>query len=51
MTPGADPQEILRTLAARTRIEHFALTRPSLRDVFLRIVGAEAQPTEDAVRE
>ena len=48
MTPGADPQEILKALAARTRIEHFALTRPSLHDIFLRIAGAEAQTTEEA---
>lgn len=50
MAPGADPQEILKALAARTRIEHFALARPSLRDVFLRIAGAEAQETEEAAR-
>jgi ABC-2 type transport system ATP-binding protein len=50
MTPGADPQEILKALAARARIEHFSLTRPSLRDVFLRIAGADPQPTEEAAR-
>jgi ABC-2 type transport system ATP-binding protein len=50
MTPGADPQEILKTLASRARIEHFSLTRPSLHDVFLRIAGAEAQATEEAAR-
>ena len=50
MAPGADPQEILKALAARTRIEQFSLTRPSLHDVFLRIAGAEAQQTEDAGR-
>ncbi len=48
MTPGADPQEILKSLAARTRIEQFAVTRPSLHDVFLRIAGAEAQPAAEA---
>jgi ABC-2 type transport system ATP-binding protein len=50
MTPGADSQEILKALTARARIEHFSLTRPSLHDVFLRIAGADAQQTEEAVR-
>jgi len=50
MAPGADPQEILKALAARTRIEHFSLTRPSLHDVFLRIAGAEAGGPEEAAR-
>ena len=45
MKPGADPQEILKTIAVRARIEHFSLTRPSLHDVFLRIAGAETGPT------
>ncbi len=45
MSPGADPQEILKVLTARARIEHFSLTRPSLHDVFLRIAGADAQQT------
>ena len=48
MAPGADPQEILKTLAARARIEHFSLTRPSLHDVFLRIAGAEAEPADQS---
>ena len=56
MTPGADPQEILKCLAARARIEHFSLTRPSLHDVFLRIAGDDraagdgAPPAEEAAR-
>ena len=45
MKPGADPQEILKTIAARARIEHFSLTRPSLHDVFLRIAGVGTEPT------
>ncbi len=50
MKPGADPQEILKSLAARAGIEHFSLTRPSLHDVFLRIAGNEAQQMEEAAR-
>jgi ABC-2 type transport system ATP-binding protein len=46
MMPGADPQEILKAIAGRARIEHFSLTRPSLHDVFLRIAGADAQRDE-----
>jgi ABC-2 type transport system ATP-binding protein len=50
MLPGADPQEILKCLAARARIEHFSLTRPSLHDVFLRIAGDGAPPAEEVAR-
>ncbi len=55
MKPGADSQEILKTIASRARIEHFSLTRPSLHDVFLRIAGADTeqtgvQKTEEAAR-
>ena len=44
----ADPQTILRELARRTSIEHFELARPSLRDIFVRIAGAEAESAEEA---
>ena len=43
LTPGADPQEILQQLAAQTRVEHFEVTRPSLRDIFVRIAGPITQ--------
>ena len=39
-----DPQEFLGRLAARTRISHFEVTRPSLHDIFVRI----ARPDADA---
>ena len=42
MQPDADPQAILKALVARTRVDHFAVTRPSLHDIFIRIAGAEA---------
>jgi ABC-2 type transport system ATP-binding protein len=48
LTPEADPQEILKALASRARLEQFALTRPSLHDVFLRIAGADALRAEEA---
>ncbi len=32
---GADPQEVLRVLAARETVEYFALERPSLQEIFL----------------
>jgi ABC-2 type transport system ATP-binding protein len=50
MKPDADPQAILKTLVARTRVEHFAVARPSLHDIFIRIAGAEAQTPEDTAR-
>ncbi len=37
-----DPQELLRALTARTRVDLFEITRPSLHDIFVRIAGAEA---------
>lgn len=38
---GGDSQEFLRTLTARTRVELFEVTRPSLHDIFVRIAGAD----------
>ena len=35
----ADPQELLRVLLQRGRVEHFEIARPSLHDIFLRIAG------------
>jgi ABC-2 type transport system ATP-binding protein len=39
-----DPQALLARLAARTRVLHFEVTRPSLHDIFVRI----ARPDADA---
>jgi len=46
---GADPQSLLSALAARTRVHHFEVARPSLHDIFVRIAGPEAaaQPAAD----
>ncbi len=42
MNAGVDPQQILVSLAGRTRVHHFEVARPSLHDVFVRIAGPEA---------
>jgi ABC-2 type transport system ATP-binding protein len=39
MALGCDPQEVLRSLVARTRVTSFAVTKPSLQDIFMRIAG------------
>ena len=36
---GADRQRILELLMQRGKVEHFELTRPSLKDIFLQIAG------------
>jgi ABC-2 type transport system ATP-binding protein len=41
-----DPQAFLPRLAARTAIQHFEITKPSLHDIFVRI----ARPTADDLR-
>jgi ABC-2 type transport system ATP-binding protein len=46
MAETCDPQQILRTLAARTRITSFSIVKPSLHDIFVRIAGP--QPEEAA---
>ena len=43
MARGCDPQELLRTLVARTRVESFAVIKPSLHDIFVRIAGPAAE--------
>jgi ABC-2 type transport system ATP-binding protein len=48
ISPGCDPQEILRTLVSRTRVNSFSVTRPSLHDIFVRIAGPEAMEVQVA---
>jgi ABC-2 type transport system ATP-binding protein len=45
---GCDTQEVLRTLVMRTRIASFAVTKPSLHDIFVRIAGAPAAEAASA---
>jgi len=36
---SGDPQDLLRKLLERGRVEHFEIAKPSLHDIFLRIAG------------
>ncbi len=42
MGQGCDPQEVLRTLMARTSVTSFSVVKPSLHDIFVRIAGPAA---------
>jgi ABC-2 type transport system ATP-binding protein len=42
MSRGCDPQQVLATIMARTRIESFEIAKPSLHDIFVRIAGPDA---------
>ena len=48
---SADPQEILRSLMARTAVRHFEEKQPSLQDIFLRVAGPDARMPEDQTGE
>jgi len=39
LTEDADPQQLLRVLVERTRVQSFAVKVPSLHEIFIRIVG------------
>ncbi|HLK68181.1 MAG TPA: ATP-binding cassette domain-containing protein [Bryobacteraceae bacterium] len=43
MARGCDPQDLLRALVARTRVNSFSVTKPSLHDIFIRIAGHETE--------
>jgi len=43
MAPGCDPQRVLHALAARTAITTFAVVKPSLHDIFVRIAGPQPE--------
>jgi ABC-2 type transport system ATP-binding protein len=45
LSPGADPQAVLRRLMERGQVRHFEIARPSLHDIFVRI----ARPTTEGV--
>jgi ABC-2 type transport system ATP-binding protein len=42
LDPGVDAQELLPALMQRGKVRYFELTRPSLRDIFVRIAGPES---------
>ncbi len=48
MAPGADPQEVLAAILARTRVRSFEVARPSLHDIFVRIAGPQAREANNA---
>ncbi len=41
LSPGVDPQEILKRVMERTRISQFEMSAPSLEDIFIRIARPE----------
>jgi len=43
MAPNCDPQRVLHTLAARAAITAFAVVKPSLHDIFVRIAGPQPE--------
>ena len=43
-----DAQDLVAEVLGRTRVTSFEVMRPSLRDIFLRIAGPEAQEASDA---
>jgi ABC-2 type transport system ATP-binding protein len=51
LEPWAQTQEILRALLLRSKVKHFEIARPDLRDIFIRIAGAKdtgGQERDDA---
>jgi ABC-2 type transport system ATP-binding protein len=48
MAAGCDPQEVLKALLERTRVNSFSITKPSLHDIFVRIAGPEAAEVHHA---
>ena len=48
MVKGADPQDVLAAIMARTAVKRFEVARPSLHDIFVRIAGPEAREAENA---
>lgn len=50
MEQGCDPQQVLRALVARTSVNSFAVTKPSLQDIFVRIAGPAAEEVAGEVK-
>ena len=47
MMPGTDPQKILASVMAKTRLMKFELASPSLNDIFIRIARPEKTQTNE----
>ena len=45
---GTDPQDLLRDLIGRTRVNSFSIVKPSLHDIFVRIAGPTAEEVQIA---
>ena len=48
MAQSTDPQQLVQTIMARTRVHSFEVARPSLHDIFVRIAGPEAKEVNRA---
>ncbi len=48
MARGCDPQQILQTLISRTAVTNFAVVKPSLHDIFVRIASLTETEQEHA---
>jgi ABC-2 type transport system ATP-binding protein len=44
----SDPQRILSSIMAKTKVKSFEITKPSLHDIFIRIAGNEAREADHA---
>ncbi len=51
MAQGCDPQEVLRTLIARTSVTSFSIVKPSLHDIFVRIAGPAVEVEQSAEKQ
>jgi ABC-2 type transport system ATP-binding protein len=51
MEKTCDPQQVLHALADRARIRSFAVMKPSLHDIFVRIAGGGGEVGGDEVRD
>ena len=48
MARGCDPQQVLQTLISRTSVSNFAIVKPSLHDIFVRIASPTDKEQEHA---
>ena len=48
MGQDCDPQQLLAEVMSRTRVRSFDIVKPSLRDIFIRIAGPEAEEVNHA---